>query len=254
MTSTMKGKTLLVTGGNDGIGLATALLFAQRGANIAILGRRADKNEEAREQILAVGAKCIAITADVTCEGDVAGAVATVMKTLGGLHFAFNNAAAVDLPKPFPELTEADYEHIIGINLKGVWLCMKHELSAIVASGGGSIINTGSTATMVGIPMLPLYVASKHGVLGLTKAAALEYARQGVRVNMVCPGHTGDTGIYRNMSKLAPDLEASLVSSVPMGRLGTPRESAEAVLHLCSNASSYITGQAIYVDGGFTVP
>lgn len=250
----MKNKTLFITGGNEGIGLGTALLFAEQGVNIAIMGRRADKNTEAQKQIAAKGVKCLAITGDVASEQDMVNAIKQVTDTFGGLHFAFNNAGVVADPKPFPELTEADFDYQIGINLKGVWLSMKHVLPAILASGGGSIVNCGSIATMVGMPMLPLYVASKHGVLGLTKAAALEYARQGVRINMVCPGTTSDTGIYNDMAKKAPQIEQGLLQVVPMGRLCKPIEIAGSVLFLCSEGASYITGQAIYADGGFTVP
>jgi NAD(P)-dependent dehydrogenase (short-subunit alcohol dehydrogenase family) len=250
----MKDKTLFITGGNEGIGLATALLFARQGANIAIMGRRAEKNAEAQKQIAATGVKCLAISGDVTREDDMARAIQQVTDTFGGLHFAFNNAGIVATPKPFPQLTSEDFDHLIGINLKGVWLAMKYELPAILASGGGSIVNTGSMASAVGMPMLPLYVASKHGVLGMTKSAALEYARQGVRINMVCPGTTRDTGIYNDMAKHAPHVEEMLLQMVPMGRLCTPDEIAGTVLYLCSDAASYVTGQAIYVDGGITVP
>ena len=249
----MKNKTLFITGGNEGIGLATALLFAEQGVNVAIMGRRADKNAEAQKQIVARGVKCIAITGDVASEHDMANAIKQVTDTFGGLHFAFNNAGVVAVPKPFPQLTSDDFDSLIGVNLKGVWLSMKYELPAIVASGGGSIVNTGSIATAVGMAMLPLYAASKHGVLGLSKSAALEYAQQGVRVNMVCPGTTADTGIYDNMAKGAPQIEEMLMKVVPMGRLCKPVEIAGSVLFLCSDAASYITGQAIYADGGFTV-
>jgi NAD(P)-dependent dehydrogenase (short-subunit alcohol dehydrogenase family) len=242
MTNGMKDKTLFVTGGNEGIGLATATLFAAQGVNVAIMSRRADKNAEAQQLIAAKGVKCIAITGDVTSEDDMARAIQQVTDTFGGLHFAFNNAGVVATPKPFPQLTIEDFDYTIGINLKGAWLGMKYELPAIIASGGGSM------------PMLPLYVASKHGLLGLTKSAALEYARQGVRINMVSPGTTRDTGIHSNMAKTAPHVEEMLLQMVPMGRLCSPDEIAGTVLYLCSDAASYVTGQAIYVDGGITVP
>ena len=254
MNTAMKNKALFVTGGNEGIGLATALLFAEQGVNVTIMGRRADRNAEAQKQIAAKGVKCIAINGDVTSEDDMSGAIERVVGTFGGLHFAFNNAGVVATPKPFPQLTSEDFDYTIGINLKGAWLGMKYELPAIVASGGGSIVNTGSMASAVGMPMLPLYVASKHGLLGMTKSAALEYARQGVRINMVSPGTTRDTGIHSNMAKTAPHIEEMLLQMVPMGRLCTPDEIAGTVLYLCSHAASYVTGQAIYVDGGITVP
>lgn len=249
----MKGKTLFITGGNEGIGLATALLFAEQGVNVAIMGRRADKNAEAQKQIAARGVKCLVICGDVASEQDVAGAIRQVTDRFGGLHFAFNNAGVLAAPVPFTELTEKDFDYLIGINLKGVWLSMKYELTAILASGGGSIVNCGSIASMVGIPMRPLYAASKHGLVGMTKAAALEYARQGVRINMVCPGTTNDTGIYNDMLAKAPQSVNMVLEKVPMGRMCKPVEIAGSVLFLCSDTASYITGQAIYVDGGITV-
>lgn len=247
-------KTLFVTGGNEGIGLATALLFAEQGNNIAIMGRRADKNAEAKKLIAAKGAKCLAITGDVSSEQDTADAIKQVTDTFGGLNFAFNNAGIVAAPKPFTESTSADFDHLIGINLKGVWLSMKYELPAIIASGGGSIVNCGSIASTNGLAMLPVYVASKHGLVGLTKAAALEYARQGVRINMVCPGTISDTGIYNDFMKTAAEYSEALKDTVPMGRYGSPAEIAGCVLFLCSGAASYITGQVLSADGGVTVP
>jgi NAD(P)-dependent dehydrogenase (short-subunit alcohol dehydrogenase family) len=252
--ASMKNKTLFITGGNDGIGLATAIAFAEQGANIAIFSRRPEKNAAAKAKIEALGARCIVIAGDVVSESDIANAVKQTVDTFGGLHFAFNNAGITGNPAPFATTSVEEYDRIIGTNLKGVWLAMKHELPAIVASGGGAIVNTGSMASAVGMPMLPIYNASKHAVLGLTKSAALEYAKQGVRVNAVCPGTTADTGIYEDISRNAPQIETALVTMVPMGRLCKPKEIAGSVLYLCSDAASYVTGQALYVDGGFTVP
>lgn len=249
----MKGKTIFITGGNDGIGLATSLLFAEQGANISFMSRRADQNAAAEKQIRDKGGRCLAITGDVTQERDIAFAVEKATDLFGGLHFAFNNAGIVAKPKSFTELLVEDFDQMIGVNLKGVWLGMKYELAAIRASGGGSIVNTGSIASTIGVSMLPLYVASKHGVAGLTKAAAIEYAPQGIRVNMVCPGTTTDTGMYSQMASLAPQHEKALLQAVPMHRLGRPHEVATAVLFLCSEAASYITGQSLYVDGGLTI-
>ena len=249
----MKNKTIFISGGNEGIGLATALEFSKQGANVAIMGRRAEKNAQAEKIIVESGANCLAITGDVTDENSVADAVKQVSDTFGGLHFGFNNAGVVAHPIPFSDLSSEDFDRVININLKGAWLCMKYELPAIVASGGGCIVNTGSIASSVGIPLLPSYVASKHGLLGLTKAAALEYGSQGVRINMICPGTTAATGIYDEMKAAAPQVEEMLLQQVPMGRLCQPEEIAQSVLYLCSDAASYVTGQAIYADGGITV-
>jgi NAD(P)-dependent dehydrogenase (short-subunit alcohol dehydrogenase family) len=250
----MKDKVLFITGGNDGIGLSTAIMFAERGANIAIFSRRAKKNDIARNSIEELGARCIVIAGDVANESDVANAVRQTLDTFGGLHFAFNNAGITGNLSPLATSLSDEFDRIIGTNLKGVWLAMKHELPAIVASGGGGIVNTGSIASHIGLPLLSIYNASKHGVLGLTKSAALEYARQGVRVNAICPGNTADTGIYRDFANNSPQLVSDLAAHVPMGRLCKPQEIAASVLYLCSDAASYITGQALYVDGGFTVP
>ena len=250
----MKNKTVFITGGNEGIGFATALLFAEQGCNVAIMGRRADKNAEALKGLLKTGAQCIAISGDVTREADVARAVAQVTDTFGALHYAFNNAGVTGNPVPFPELSTDEFDRVIGINLKGVWLSMKYELPAILASGGGGIVNTGSIASGIGVSMLPAYVASKHAIVGLSRAAALEYGKQGIRINVVCPGMTTDTGIYAQLGEAAPEVEAAMIQMVPMGRFGQPREIAQTVMYLCSDAASYITGQALYADGGYTVP
>lgn len=248
----MKNKTVFITGGNEGIGLATALAFAQQGVNIAIFGRRNDKNTAAKKQIEAAGVKCIAIDGDVVDETAIADAIKRTTDTFGGLNYAFNNAGVSGRTAPFNAQGLDEFDRLININLKGVWLSMKYELPAMLASGGGSIVNTGSLASTVGLPMQALYTASKHAVLGLTKAAALEYARQGIRINAVCPGTTGDTGIHADVVKNAPGLESMLIAMVPMGRLATPAEMAGIVLYLCSDAASYVTGQAITLDGGFT--
>ena len=248
-----KNKTIFVTGGNEGIGLAAALLFAEHGSNVAIMGRREAKNAAALKAIEKTGARCIAITGDVTLEADVSAAIARVADTFGGLHYAFNNAGVAPDPMPFPDLSTDEWDRVMNINLRGVWLGMKYELPVILKSGGGAIVNTGSIVSGVGMAMLPAYVASKHAVLGLTKSAALEYATQGIRINMVCPGMTTSTGIYDQLQAVAPHVEAGLIATIPMGRFGKPEEIAKTVLYLCSDASSYVTGHAIYADGGFTI-
>ena len=249
----ISNKTVFITGGNEGIGLKTAILFAEQESNVAILGRRAEKNEAAKQLIEKAGGKCLSITADVTDEAKIADGIKLITDTFGGLHYGFNNAGVVAHPVPFSDLSGDEFDRLIDINLKGAWLSMKYELPAIVASGGGAIVNTGSIASTLGLPMMPSYVASKHGLLGLTKSAAVEYAPQGVRVNMLCPGTTSGTGIYNDMKANSPQVEEMLMQQVPMRRLADAEEMARAVLFLCSEGASYVTGQALYADGGMTV-
>jgi len=248
----VKDKTIFITGGNEGIGLATAILFGEQGANVAIMGRRDDKNADALKLIEKTGARCLAITGDVTKNDDINRAIGEVVRAFGALHFAFNNAG-VGGSIPLNEMSEEDFDFVMNVNVKGVWMCMKREMREILASGGGAIVNTGSSATTVGVPLLSHYCASKHAVLGLTKSLALEYAKQNIRINLLCPGMTGDTGILTNAAVTSPDVISTLAQKVPMGHLGNPQQMANTVLFLCSDAASYITGQAIYVDGGLTV-
>lgn len=247
----MKDKTIFITGGNEGIGLSTALLFAEHGANVAIMGRRAEKNAAALKLIEDTGARGLAIAGDVAQEADVKRAVAEVVDTFGSLHFAFNNAGIGDAI-PLSEMTVDDFDQVMNVNLRGVWLCAKYEMPAILASGGGALINTGSGASSFGLAQMSHYCASKHGVLGLTKALALEFARQNVSVNLLCPGMTDDTGIMTNAKQTSPDVISMLAEKIPMGHLAKPDQMAATVLFLCSDAARYITGQAIYVDGGLT--
>jgi NAD(P)-dependent dehydrogenase (short-subunit alcohol dehydrogenase family) len=248
----MNNKTIFITGGNAGIGLATALLFANEGANVAILSRRREENAAAREKIEKLGVKALDFAGDVTDEATIRNALAKTAETFGGLHFAFNNAGVEQVPTPLVEQTLEDYRRIIDVNVMGVWLCLKHELPLIEKSGGGCAVNNSSVAGLVGMAQIELYIASKHAVLGLTKSAALEYAKSGVRVNAVCPGAV-HTEMYERFVSKDPDLVQTLENMHPMGRSGTPEEIASAVLWLCRDAT-FTTGQALALDGGFTVP
>lgn len=248
----MKDKTILITGGNAGIGLATALLFARQGTNVAILSRRADQNRAARTQIEAAGARCLDFAGDVTDETFFRAAVAKTAETFGGLHFAFNNAGVEQVPTPLPEQTVADYRKVIDVNVMGVWLAMREELPVIERSGGGCVVNTSSVAGVIGMAGVPLYIASKHAVIGLTKSVALEYAQRGVRVNAVCPGAV-HTDLYRRFTGDNPEMNRAVEALHPMGRSGSPDEVASAVLYLCRDAT-WTTGQSIIMDGGLTVP
>lgn len=247
----MNGKTLLVTGGNSGIGLATALLFAREGANVAIVGRRAAENEAAVAQVEAVGGRAIAFAGDVTDEAFVRSAVRQTAETFGGLHYAFNNAGVEQLPTPLTEQTVDEFRRIIDVNVLGVWLAMREEAPVIQASGGGVIVNTSSVAGHIGMAQIPIYIASKHAVIGLTKSVALEYAKLGVRVNAVSPAVVKTPMFERFASD--PETVAYMENLHPMGRSGTPDEVATAVLYLCRDAT-WTTGQSLIMDGGFTTP
>ncbi len=248
----MKDKTILITGGNSGIGLATALLFARQGARVAILGRRAEQNQAARKHIEAAGARCLDFAGDVTDENFLRSAVAKTAEAFDGLHYAFNNAGIEQVPGPLTQQTVEDYRRIMDINVMGVWLAMREEIPVIQRSGGGCVVNTSSVAGVIGMAGVPLYIASKHAVIGLTKSVALEYAKQGVRVNAVCPGAV-HTDLYDRFTGKNPEMEKAIEAMHPMGRSGSADEVASAVLYLCRDAT-WTTGQAIVMDGGFTVP
>lgn len=244
----MKGKTIFITGGNDGIGLATAQVFAHLGANVAIMGRRAESNQAAKADLESRGANCIAVTGDVAVEADIVRALEQTMAAFGRLDYAFNNAGIEQVPKPLPEQTEADYYSLFDVNVKGVWLCMKHEIPLMLRSGGGAIVNDSSASGLHGTKMMPLYSAAKHAVLGLTKSVALEYAKQGIRVNAVCPGAVTTPGYEKFVARDAV-LKAAIENVHPMGRVGRAEEVAAAVLYLCRDAT-FTTGSWILTDGG----
>ena len=248
----MNDTTILITGGNAGIGLATALLFARQGASVAILSRRADQNRAAREQIESAGGRCIDFAGDVTDEAFLRTAVAKTADNFGGLHYAFNNAGVEQVPTPLPQQTIADYRRIIDVNVMGVWLAMREEIPVIERSGGGCVVNTASVAGLTGMAGVPLYVAAKHAVLGLTKSVALEYAKRGVRINAVCPGAV-HTDLYDRFTGKNPEMERAIEGMHPMGRSGNAEEVAVSVLYLCRDAT-WTTGQGLVMDGGFTVP
>ena len=255
----MKDKTIFITGGNEGIGLATAILFGEQGANVAIMGRRDDKNADALKLIEKTGARCLAITGDVTKNDDINRAIGEVVRAFGALHFAFNNAG-VGGSIPLNEMSEEDFDFVMNVNVKGVWMCMKREMREILASGGGAIVNTGSSATTVGVPLLSHYCASKHAVLGLTKSLALEYAKDGLRAVSVAPGSirsalTDATGGYipqdadwSLFTRLMPIL-ATTVESSGTG-MAEPSVVAGVIAMLVSEDGAFITGTEIRIDGG----
>jgi NAD(P)-dependent dehydrogenase (short-subunit alcohol dehydrogenase family) len=242
----------LVTGAGSGMGLATARAFAEGGASVVL----ADSNERsvhvAVEDLVAAGHKARAIRCDVADERQVAAMVEQTVSTFGRLDTAFNNAG---VQSPLAETADAsgeEFDRVNGINLRGVWNCMKYELLQMRKQGSGAIVNNSSIGGIVGIAGRGVYHASKHGVLGLTKSAALEYASRGIRINAVCPG-TIETPMVTGMLASEPDAMKDIMKDQPIGRLGRPEEIAAAVLWLCSAGASFVIGHALVVDGGYTV-
>jgi NAD(P)-dependent dehydrogenase (short-subunit alcohol dehydrogenase family) len=246
--SQFAGKVVLITGGNAGIGRAAAIEFAKQGATVVVSGRREKEGLDVIDELKALGGEAIFVKTDVSQEREVKAMVERTLATFGRLDCAFNNAGIVQALTPLPDQTEETYDQIMDINVKGVWLSLKHEIPAMLKTGGGAIVNNSSIGGLVGFAMAPVYVASKHAVIGLTKAVALEYATQHVRVNAVAPG-TIETRMFRD---LAPEVRQSLESAHPMGRIGQPDEIASTVVWLCSDGASFVTGQTVPIDGGYT--
>jgi NAD(P)-dependent dehydrogenase (short-subunit alcohol dehydrogenase family) len=243
-------KVALVTGASFGIGQATAVAFAQRGAKVVVADWMEDKEEQTPRQIKEAGGEGIFVQCDVSKSDNVKILFDKILSTYGRLDFAFNNAGIEGHSDPIHQCTEENWDKTISINLKGVWLCMKHEIAQMLQQGNGAIVNCASIAGLNGFNGLPAYVASKHGVVGLTKTGALENARSGIRVNAVCPGVIHTAMIDRVTGK-DKEVEKQYIAMEPVGRMGEPSEVAEAVIWLCSDAASFVTGQALAVDGGF---
>jgi NAD(P)-dependent dehydrogenase (short-subunit alcohol dehydrogenase family) len=248
MEKTLQNKVAFVTGAAFGIGRATAIAFASRGANVVIADWIEDNTT--LSEIQKMGGNAIFIKCDVSNGNDIERTLNESVKKFGRLDFAVNNAGIEGQNALTHECTEQNWDKTIGINLKGLWLCMKAELPIMLKQGTGSIVNVASIAGLIGFQGLPAYVVSKHGVIGLTKTAALEYAKQGIRINAVCPGVIKTemvdrvTGKDKLVEKQFEDME-------PVGRMGTPEEVAEAIVWLCSDAASFITGHSLNVDGGW---
>src|SRR6059058_84482 len=248
--SQFAGKVALVTGGNSGIGRAAAIEFAKQGAKVVVSGRREKEGHEVIAEIKALGGEAIFVKTDVSKESDVKALIEQTLAKFNRLDFAFNNAGVEQLLTPLPEQTEETYDQIMDINVKGVWLSLKHEIPAMLKTGGGAIVNNSSVAGLIGFAMGAVYIASKHAVNGLTKSVALEYAKQNIRVNAVAPGAI-ETRMFRDFAT-APEVRQMLESAHPIGRIGRPEEIASTVIWLCSNDASFVTGQILPIDGGYT--
>ncbi len=253
MTGMLQGKVALVTGGGNGIGREAALAFVREGARVAVADYEAASASETVAMINQAGGQAISLSGDVTQPAAVKAMLDAAVAAYGRIDCAFNNAGIaghqVDATgKLTHEWSEASFDRMIEVNLKGVWLCMKHEIELMLAQGGGAIVNTASVAGLIGLRTSSAYVASKHGVIGLTKTAAVEYAELGIRVNAVCPGYI----VTRMTAPIRETRTEGILARTPMRRLGVPREIAEMVVWLCSDRASYVTGAAYEVDGGIT--
>ncbi|MGI5423735.1 glucose 1-dehydrogenase [Streptomyces sp. CA-179760] len=252
MSETFTDKVALVTGAGAGMGLATARAFAAEGAAVVLADTNEDAIRRAADDLSAQGHRALAVVCDVAVESEVADLVTQTVDTFGRLDAAYNNAGVQTPNVETADADGAEFDRVQAINLRGVWNCMKYELRQMRAQGSGAIINCASIGGLIGIAGLASYHASKHGVLGMTKSAALEYAARGVRINAVCPGIIA-TPMVERMTTTDPEAMDALLAQQPIGRLGRPEEVAEAVLWLASDKSSFVIGHALAVDGGYTI-
>ena len=249
--SQFAGKVALVTGGTTGIGRETAIAYARGGAKVVVAGRRESEGNETLRLIREVGGEALFVKTDVSVEEDIIRLVAQTVQTFGRLDIAFNNAG-IELFAPLNSISEESYDQVIDINVKGVFFSMKHEIEAMLKTGGGSIVNTSSVAGQAGMGFASVYSASKHAVNGLTRSVAMEFAKRNIRVNAIAPGAVKTEMYDRLIGGSASDMEAQMIAMHPIGRLGTTGEIASAVLFLSSDESSFITGQILAADGGFS--
>ena len=249
MAGSLEGKVALVTGGSSGIGRASALAFAREGAKVVVADVQVKGGEETVRMIKDTGREAIFVKADVSKASDVEKLISTAVRTYNRLDCAHNNAGIEGASASTIDCTEENWDRVIDINLKGVWLCMKYEIPQMLRQKGGAIVNTSSVAGFVGFRDMPAYCASKGGIIALTRAAALEYAARGIRVNAVCPGVIR-TPMVERVTGGKQESEAQFIGLEPAGRMGTPEEVAEAVVWLCSDAASFVMGHPMVVDGG----
>lgn len=250
MSKDLENKVALITGGTTGIGRDTAVLFAKQGAKVVFTGRRETEGNETLKLVRAAGGDGLFLQSDVSRASDVQSIVQKTVEKFGRLDVAFNNAGVEGQLGPLIDQTEENWDYVHNINLRGLWLCLKYEVQQMLKQGrGGAIVNMSSVAGLIGAAGLGVYIASKHGVLGLTKTAALEYAPQGIRVNAVCPAVI-ETAMADRAFGGDPSVSKAMLNLHPLGRFGKPLEIAEAVLWMCSEKSSFMTGHEIVLDGG----
>ena len=258
--SRFTGKVALVTGGSSGIGRATALAFAREGASVVIASRGEERGTAVAAELVSMGAKAEFVRTDVSQSRDIAAAVGRTVSQFGRLDIAVNNAAAIDVGvfKALTDYEESEFDQHIAANLKSVWLCMKYEIPAMLAGGGGAIVNTSSITGLGGAPMSAFYAAVKAAVITLSKTAAMEVATRNIRVNAIVPGAFRTPMLEQVFEKTSPgdhaEAENRFSKLIPLGRIGRPEEAADAILWLCSEQSTYVTGHALIVDGGLTTP
>ena len=251
MQMDMTGKVALVTGASRGIGTAVARAFHEAGADVAIAARDAEALRRLADELGSSGGRALAITADVSDPASVTAMVTSILDEFGRLDFACNNAGIEQDIQPLQEQTEETFDRIMNINVKGVWLSMKHEIPAMLRTGGGAIVNLTSVAGVIGMSGLDIYVASKHAVIGLTKTAALAFGKSNIRVNAVGPAAI-QTPMFDRFTHGDAKMLSAFANLHPIGRIGQPEEVAEAVVWLCSDKASFVTGHTLMVDGGFT--
>ena len=242
-------KVAIITGGSSGIGQATAVALAKEGVRVVIAARRTTEGEETLRLVKQAGSDGIFVKTDVANENDVKSLVEKTVNTYGKLDYAFNNAGIEEMQTSFVDQTSAVFDNIMNINVKGIWLSMKYEIPQMLKNGGGSIVNMSSAAGVIGFAQMPIYVASKHAVIGLTKASALEYAKSGIRINAVSPGAI-ETDMYYQVVGDNKQIREKFSTMQPMSRLGKPEEIANAVAWLLSDKASFVTGHTLLVDGG----